>query len=426
MCSTFDVHRGETRAGYPVGIAQTMTVLSRFLVIALCCIGWHAGQGQAAEAEDPLRSVIVVLRHGVRAPIESEIRGSVYNAQPWPAWPVAAGVLTKHGADALKLLGEYYRLRYQSLFADFSCGNPGIYVEANTTQRTVASAKSMLSGLAPECNVTVHSRPHSFNPLFSPSRSNFVDQKKLLDATDGRIGNRMDWFAHSFAAPMAQMRQVLLNCSSPSCAGNKADFRAVSVANGAISDSSVAIGADFSENFLLQYTEGMPMDQVGWGRVSRDQLDSFMEMNTRYHDFALRTPYFAQVAASDLAVKIRDTALGASGRLGTVRDRIFFLVGHDSNLSWLGGLLRLDWILPDQTFNATPPGSALVFEIRQKTVRVLFVSQTLDQIRYLRREEPSVAPVFVPGCSGPGPEYACSVKDFARVISAAVDMRFVE
>jgi 4-phytase/acid phosphatase len=51
------------------------------------------------------------------------------------------------------------------------------------------------------------------------------------------------------------------------------------------------------------------MDQVGWGRVSRDNL---IEMNTRYHDFMLRTPYEAQVAASDLAAHIRDTVISAA------------------------------------------------------------------------------------------------------------------
>jgi 4-phytase/acid phosphatase len=184
------------------------------------------------------------------------------------------------------------------------------------------------------------------------------------------------------------------------------------------------------------------MDQVGWGRVDREDLDDLMEMNTRYHDFMLRTPYSAQVAASDLAAHLRDTIIGAAsgvavaGQVGTPQDHFFLLDGHDSNLSWLGGLLRLDWLLPDQTFNATPPGSALVFEIHYSsvthlhTVQVFFISQTLDQMRSLLpltgAEQPSVAPVFVPACSGPAPTYACSVEDFAHAVTVAIDPRFVE
>ncbi len=32
------------------------------------------------------------------------------------------------------------------------------------------------------------------------------------------------------------------------------------------------------------------MSDVGWGRIDRARLDDLMEMNTRYHDFILRTP----------------------------------------------------------------------------------------------------------------------------------------
>lgn len=105
------------------------------------------------------------------------------------------------------------------------------------------------------------------------------------------------------------------------------------------------LGADFAENFLLQYTEGMPLSQVGWGRVSRADLHELMQMNTQYPDFMLRTPYQAQMAASDLAAHMRDTIFGAASgkptplQLGTVADRFLLLDGHDSNLTWVGGRL---------------------------------------------------------------------------------------
>ncbi len=423
-----------------------VTLLSSLLS---CCLLPLTTFGQSpSPSEDEIRAVVVLARHGVRAPIESETRSSAYNAQPWPAWPAAAGVLTPHGTEALRLLGEYYRSRYPSLLEHVSCEHPGIYVEANTTQRTIASAKAMLSGLAPECQIETHFRPKPPNPLFSPASSPVVDREKLTDATLGRMADQPAWFANAFAVPLAQMHHVLADCAGSDCDKTKPDFRTVMVQNGVSKErdprveSPVTLGADFAENFLLEYTEGLPMSEVGWGRVSRKDLDVLMEMNTRYHDFMLRTPYGAQVAASDLAARIRDTIVSAAtgsatpGRLGTAEDRFVLLDGHDANLTWLGGLLRLDWLLPDQTFNATPPGSALVFEVHRNTttgansVRVLFISQALDQMRDLRPlkggEQPSIAPVFVPGCSGVGPAYACSVEDFARVVSAAIDEWLVE
>lgn len=227
-------------------------------------------------------------------------------------------------------------------------------------------------------------------------------------------------------------------------------------------ESAVALGADFAENFLLQYVEGMPLEQVGWGRVSRPTLDRLMEMNTRYHDFILRTPYYAQQAAEPLAQRIAYALYGGI-RAGTViingggkasaeatdqrrlpelgewgaqhnanpeyGRRFYLFSAHDANLAWMGGLLRIDWLVSDETFNATPPGSALVFEMHgntktnANTVRVMFMAQTLDQIRNLTPltgdEKPSIAPVYVPGCSGPGPDYACALQDFVRVVNAA-------
>lgn len=416
------------------------------LLVALCSPG-AVGQADKTSDTSDLRAVIVIMRHGVRAPIESETRSSAYNAQAWPTWPTKPGVLTPHGAEALHLLGEFYRARYLPLLQDDSCKHPRLYVEANSTQRTIASAKAVLSGLSPGCTVEVHSVRGSFNPLFSPSRSSAVDQQHIKAATLGRMADQPQWFTNAFARPLEKLHRILIDCQGPVCNRSVPDFRSVRVENGipvsrdpAI-ESPVALGADFAENFLLQYTEGMPMSQVGWGRVSRADLNDLMQMNTQYHDFMLRTPYEAQVAASDLAAHLRDTIISASSgkptpnELGTPNDRFILLDGHDSNLSWLGGLLHLDWLLPDQTFNATPPGSALVFEVRQNrsnhrsTVQVLFISQTLDQIRNLRQltgaEDPSVAPVFVPGCSSSAPGYACTVDGLSKVIDSAIDPRLV-
>lgn len=405
------------------------------------------GQSSQPSQEGDLRAVVVLMRHGVRAPIENETRSSAYNSQPWPAWPTEPGALTTHGAKALRLLADFYRARYPSLLQFNSCGHSGIYVEANTASRTIASANALLPGLSPQCDVRAHFFTDHFNPLFSPSSSKEVDQQRATDAILGRMANEPEWFTAAFGRPLEKMRRVLTDCAGPTCDKSKPDFRTTRVQNGIATtrdpraESPVSLGADFAENFLLQYTEGMPMSQVGWGRVSRADLNDLMEMNTRYHDFILRTPYGAQVAASNLAAHIRDTILSAASgkprfyQLGAADDHFILLDGHDSNLSGLGALLRLDWVLPDQTFNATPPGSALVFEIRRNrttgatTVQVLFISQTLDQIRDLHTltgtEQPSIAPIFIPGCSGPAPAFACSVQEFARVIDSAINNRFV-
>lgn len=415
----------------------------------ICCLLLPRAAGaQSYSSRQYPNAVIVLARHGVRAPLEGEMSSGTYNAEPWPTWPVPPGVLTPHGTEALRLLGDYYRRRYVSLLDNPDCNHPHIYAEANTTQRTIASAKAMLGGLVPGCKVEVHVRAKEPNPLFTPAEGPMVNQQELTDVTKGRMAGQPAWFSNAFARPLDLMHRVLVDCADSACVTKTPDFRTTTIKDGATVprdpgvENPVVLGAAFAENILLEYTEGLPMAQVGWGRVSRKQLNDLMEMNTRYHDFMQRTPYAEQVAASDLASHIRDTVISAAtgaalpGRLGSAEDHFILLNGHDGNLAWLGGLLRMDWLLPDQTFNATPPGSALVFEVYRGragaagTVRVFFISQTLDQMRSLRpltgAEEPAVSPVFVPGCSGHAPEYACSVDDFAHVVSAAIDNRLVK
>jgi 4-phytase/acid phosphatase len=419
-------------------------------LMSVSCTCLTAKAQTAATSDDELRGVIILVRHGVRVPIESEIRASSYNAQPWPSWGVAEGVLTPHGTKALNLLGEWYRARYASLLEGTPCDKRGIYAEANTTQRTIASAHAMLDGLAPGCNIQVHqASAGKRNPLFTGPTGPPVDKQRLTDATDGRMANNPDWYVHAFAVPMAMMYHVMHDCTAgdKECDPSKPDFRTVRVKDGkamprnAREENPVTLGADFAEHLLLEYTEGMPMEQVGWGRVTRADLDQLMEMNTRYHDFMLRTPYSTQVVASNLADHIRATvdasATGkpTAGELGLPTDRFVLLDAHDGNLSWLGGLLRIDWLLQDQTFNATPPGSGLVFEVHRSrstgksTVQVSYISQTLDQMRYLQPlspvNMPSIAPIFVPGCSGTAPTYACAVEDFDHVITSSIDKSFV-
>ena len=420
--------------------------------MALLVVGWMflvAGSAAAETAQndsgDELQAVVILARHGIRAPIESEIRGSAYNAQAWPAFPTEPGVITPHGAQALVLLGSYYRARYASLFQQQGFCD-GIYAEANTTSRTLASTQAMLAGMAPECKVKIQIKAAGqWNPLFSPAEPSPM-AAQVLDGTDGRVGDRWDWFSRAFARPLNALAGVMQACEGSACNRVPKDLRTVQPAETGLrpdlAQSPPALGADFAEHFLLEYLEGLPMREVGWGRVDRGELDQLMEMNTRFHDFMLRTPIAAQVAGSDLAERIlltlesRAASVAKRGELGAPQQRIVLLDGHDSNLAWLGGLLRVDWALEDETLNATPPGGALVFELHrerrtgQSFVRLLFVGQTLDQMRLLvpLRDGvmPSVAPIFVPGCSGPAPYYACTLDGFRAVVTKAIDARFVE
>ncbi len=57
-------------------------------------------------------------------------------------------------------------MRYLALLGSGDCTHTGIYIEANTTQRTIASAKAVRTGLEPQCSLEVPTAVHGPNPLF--------------------------------------------------------------------------------------------------------------------------------------------------------------------------------------------------------------------------------------------------------------------
>ncbi|HUA84658.1 MAG TPA: hypothetical protein VMB85_12410 [Bryobacteraceae bacterium] len=92
-------YSGEDMTGSDIDLAAAPLLLSQARPAA----------GGLSEPGGELRAVVVLIRHGVRTPLASEIRGSIYNAPTWPTWPQAAGVLTEHGTAALGLMGAAMR-----------------------------------------------------------------------------------------------------------------------------------------------------------------------------------------------------------------------------------------------------------------------------------------------------------------------------
>jgi len=150
---------------------------------------------------------------------------------------------------------------------------------------------------------------------------------------------------------------------------------------------------------------------MGPGFASRAQ--PAMEMNTRYRDSCSATSYSAQIGASDLAFRIQ----ARCGR--RLKDEDTRSLGTPQNRLSAGGTrgtISVWWpsangrLLPDETFNATPPGGALVFELHRRKDREEFrrgerslrpdarpASAFCDP--YGRRTGGN-SPRLIPGCSG--------------------------
>jgi 4-phytase / acid phosphatase len=191
-----------------------------------------------------------------------------------------------------------------------------------------------------------------------------------------------------------------------------------------------------SENFLLEYAEAMPGEEVGWGCINGSRLRELINLHTAASDLAQRTPAVAIPQASRLLRTIHwsiqqaitgEATPGAEGRPG---DKLLLLVGHDTNLLNVAGALNLNWRL-DGRRNDTPPGSALVFEVWKNrlsgayTVRLFFTCQTLEQMRNTSRltakAPPAKAAVSLRMCSRREEGYEISC--FAHALESVFSVR---
>ncbi|GLQ45127.1 phosphoanhydride phosphohydrolase [Dyella lipolytica] len=429
-------------------------VQSRAIGFLLCVLLGLSGTAKAVDTQNAgdLQLVIVLSRHGVRSPTAKPGSLDVFSSKPWPAWPVPAGYLTPHGKQLMAMMGSWYRAYYANaglLPLDGCVASPSLYVVADDEERTLESAHGLMDGFDPNCAIEVHPSPKNGpDALFSHdfTHASDADRAEAMAAVLGRIGGDPKRLALANAGLLDQMQTVLLGCQSGTCtpaqtAGKKILLDQDSSIAPAHGDGLLSIksplhnASTFAENFFLEYAEGMPMSDVAWGRISSLQLGQLLTLHATYSDIGLRTPIIARSYAGHLATRIlatlqqRADVKPTAEAIGSNKAKIVFLVGHDTNIETLAGLLDLHWMLAEQPADPTSTGGALVFELRREkgtdhyNVRAYYVSQSMEQMRESSmldlKHPPELAPIFIPGCSPATPGYGCPLNRFAGLVKQA-------
>jgi 4-phytase / acid phosphatase len=409
----------------------------------------------AAPNQARLKFVVIVSRHGVRSPTGKLDSLNRYAHEPWPAWSVKPGYLTAHGFDLMRLFGAYDRqlLASEGLLSVQGCGDAGlIRIRADSDQRTRETGKALAEGLAPGCGVSVTALPEGVpDPLFHPVEAGLgkPDGAQAAAAVMGRIGADPAALVEVYRPQLEKLDAVLHGCDGAGCGGkNGSDplsiFSAPSSVTPGNSDhliefrSPLSVASTMTENFLLEYADGMDAKDVGWGRVDAATLRELMQLHVANEDIALRTPCIARAQASNLlfhalaSMEQAESGRAVAGALTKPNDKLLILVGHDTNQAVVAGALGLNWLV-DGRRDDTPPGGALVFELWQRSgtkdgefVRVYYTAQTLDQMRNLTplslSSPPVRVPVFIPGCSLA--DFSCEWRDFVKASQAAIDPAF--
>ena len=342
---------------------------------------------QANEAA--LRLRIVVLRHGVRAPTKAPEALAAYASRPWAAWPVAPGQLTPHGIDGMRALGA----RYRRVFAtdglwSGSCDRlDDLVVIADSTPRNHASGAALVQGLAPDCHATYLALPtEQNNPLFhfgGKDDDKDDEDKPALPST---------WPPSA----LAELQRVLLGCEGSSClAKAHADGRKtlLDAANDAERAKALKTAGSLSENLMLEYAQGFPSAQVAWGQGDEAAIGRIVSLHNLQFALSKKAMPAAARGGSNLLAHVLATLQQAGGErppvapLAAASTRAVLVVGHDTNLAQLAGLLDADWhdaAHPDDY----PPGGALVFDLWQAHDKYsVSVSTAMPTLATLRRAD---------------------------------------
>jgi 4-phytase/acid phosphatase len=378
-----------------------------------------AGASSAAMATgDTVRLEVVLMRHGVRSPTKPATTYADYANAAWPEWPVAPGMLTDHGREGMRGIGG----RLRELFvADGAIGAgcpdaSSVAVIGDSTPRNRESSVAVADGLAPGCNLGFLATENASNNALFHYRKDDDDDAGSATAEP--------------PAALADLQSVLLGCHADSCADIATrDGKRLLPAD---TDKAMKLAGTLSENLMLSYAEGMPMASVAFGRGDVALLGRLITLHNVQFAATKKAMPAASLAASNVVAHMAatfDVALGKQSSVDPLTASgkgVVVLVGHDTNLANVSGVLGLDWHdahRPDDY----PPGGAIVLSLvnhkGHDVIRVRSLMPTMDQLRANRFDDVRAVPVRVKGCHALG---ECTLAEFAAVTRKGIDTTRVD
>jgi 4-phytase / acid phosphatase len=403
---------------------QLTPILLLLIAAALPC----ARAAPVASGPWVLERAVLLQRHGVRAPTDPPTALARYSAQPWPSWAVGPGELTDGGRRALAVMASYIRARYAGLGVLPRTGCPAskqLYVWADSSdQRTRASGAIMAAGLAPGCSIKAQYAASRHDPLFHPlcPLDARAARAQILASVNGNLNALGPEYEQARQTLQAVLWPGARNCgaSNTDCPMMHGRNRLTVVHDKLKLTGPLKVGASLSEDLLLEYANGLPSSEVGWGRAASPlSLEQILPLHVRYAELMRRSPDIAASGGTPLAHLMLlllegRPAAGAFAAAPPVPPtaQLVVLAGHDTNLSDVGSILGLDWTLPHEP-DSTAPDTTLALELWRNAddghqyVRAVVLYQTLAELRAEAMRAGAASPIAVahevpltfPGCT---------------------------
>lgn len=370
--------------------------------------------------------VFVLMRHGVRAPIDGEVPAGTLTARPLPQWPVAAEELTPHGAKAVAVEAKLDRARlaHEGLFARGACpSQSAVRVWTNSVSRTIATGEAYAAAFAPDCGLTVgHKDLGTADPLFEPMRiADFgFDPVKAVASINAYTGG-LDALAQRQDAKIRELDKLLDCGNTQGCSPlpssllrPSSDGKGLEV-NGAISTTSGT-----AQVLVLLYAEGLVGPRTAWHAISPAALKSVGALHAALFDIFSRSPYMAAYQAGPVSAALVKYINSSD----TTDPAFTLLVGHDTNVTALAGLLGLKLTSPGYATGDVAPGGALWIERLtngrgQHFLRFYYRSQSPQQLRDLAHHA-SRTRLILPSCTT-GPNHTCPVDRFTQIVAEKME-----
>lgn len=412
-------------------------LLATALALAGCASAPVATHATAPVTGDlQLQRVVMLMRHGVRPPTKATVTPPGYASEPWPAWQVPPGHLTTHGYKGAVLLGGFDRqmLVERGLLAAAACPARGeVVIWADTDQRTRETGRGIAQGLLPGCAIEVgHSNGDRDDPLFAAVELGAVPYDPALAkaAVMARAGTNLDSALLPLKKAFTRLDAILDCCAPPLCAASglpsgcalgdiPSAWEPLRPASRVKFVGPLTIGGTAGQTLLLEYVDGTPMPDVGWGRASAADIALMSAIHAAEFDLLARPPYIADRAATPIMQRVLDNFAA------TDAPRLTVLVGHDTNVANVGGMLDLHWHAPGYAADDPAVNGALGWELLgnaagEKFVRVFYQAQSTQQLRDLQPLDLDHPPYFnylpQPLCGLPQDTTLCTVADFERTV----------
>lgn len=411
-----------------------------------------------------LKQIIIFGRHSIRAPTSSTNQLNQYSADPFPIFVgVPNGYLTPNGRVAAGLMGSYfhdYLLHEGVLTNDLNTNLARSYFRANTIERSYMTADKFGGGLIPGASIPVHTFAAGtpdlvFDPLLEGVAN--VDPARALADIQGVFGSGTN-LSSAYSSEFALLDQVLYPPGTqPTTNATQgaidpttqlillATNTPQSSTNYYTGEVIIMGGLDLTvsaaDPFVMQYADGFPTNEVGWGRLTLTALSQETRLVNLQFSICMRSPYLARVQSSSAASHILRSMLQVTGgvplagALGTPQSQALVIVSSDAYVAGLAGLLDMHWLLPGYQPDFCAPGGALVFELRQVKatgqylVRVFYTAQTFDQLRNLTQmtlgAPPATQQLLIPGGSSTT-NLDVDFTTFTNLMNAAIDLNCVK